>query len=185
LTWEFAAEKPTEELLDLTCTLSYQTLLENLLRPILIAVFLSLFLIPAQARLGETESQCIRRYGPVLSRISISNPGMTLPELGFVKNGYAFFITFFNGKVGLMTVQKTDQSELSDNEIDLLLTADSAGQKWLKQPIISPKIYWQRDDGSLAQYNPINHMLTLTSSEYINAKEAAKKSEEAKRMHDF
>ncbi len=41
---------------------------KNFLRPLLLTLLASLLLLPVRARLGETEAQCIQRYGPVLNR---------------------------------------------------------------------------------------------------------------------
>ena len=118
------------------------------MRLILIALLLSLLLLPAQARLGETEDQCVQRYGPVLKRATTGDPGLDLPMLVFAKNGYTFGAIMLNDKVGFLSIGKMDKSALSDNEIALFLTANNADQKWTKQDIVSSKVVWFRDDGA-------------------------------------
>lgn len=103
------------------------------MRLILITLLLSLLLLPAHARLGETEDQCVQRYGPVVKRKTTGEPGLDLPVLLFMKNGYSFAAVMLNDKVCFLLIEKTDQTAFSDNEIDLFLTANDAEQKWIKQ----------------------------------------------------
>ena len=155
------------------------------MRLILITLLLSLLLLPAHARLGETEDQCVQRYGPVVNRTTSGISGLDLPMLVFAKNGYKVVTIMLNDKVCCLTILKADQTALSDNEIDLFLTANNANQKWTKQDGVSTNIVWFRDDGTQAQYDPSQHALIIVSKEYLDVKAAAQKAEDAKKTQGF
>jgi len=165
--------------------LGYHVPLEKLMRLLLIALLFLLLAPPARARLGENEEQCVRRYGPVVGHYSTHDPGLDLPVLVFNKNGYAVSATLLNSRVRELKVRKLDDSDLSDNEMGIFLNANRENLKWIRQPAMSLKSYWLRDDGAQAEYNPINHTLTLTAAEYLAAKAAAVKVDEVKRTEGF
>lgn len=147
------------------------------------AVFLAM--LPAHARLGETEDQCIARYGPVLKRGTSYTTGKPLPALVFIKNDYLFYAILLDGKVGFLSLQKTDKSELSDNEINTFLDANSENQKWTSHGVISGIEAWFRDDGSQAQYDPADHSLCLILKAYGDAQTAAEKAAEDQKLKGF
>ena len=150
----------------------------------IIAVLFIIATLPAFARLGETEDQCVARYGPVVLRDTDSSP-LKLPLLAFAKNGFTFGALMLNAKVGLLTIQKTDKSSFSDNELDLFLAANSAGQKWIRSDDISVNQDWVRDDGAKAEYNPFAHTFGFASKEYLAAMAEATKADETKKTSGF
>jgi len=155
------------------------------MRPVLLALLCPLLILPANARLGETEAQCVVRYGPVLDRATSQEAGIALPLLSFTKNGYMFDATMLKGKVAHLVIQKADSAEFSDNEVAIFLTSNSAGQKWTEQVDTPTKPRWLRDDGSEAEYDRLHHWITLSSKDYLVAKEAAKRNEESQKTQGF
>ena len=156
------------------------------MRTILCIMAISMFvMIPAWARLGETEDQCVQRYGAVLTRTTVVEFGQKLPTLAFVKNGYMIVAEMLDGKVGLMMITKADSTDFSENEQQLLIDADSSGQKWAKQNDLSVDSLWIRDDGAQAQYKPLDKALIFVSKDFIAARGAAAKADEAKKTQGF
>jgi hypothetical protein len=153
----------------------------------LLAFITLTILLPAvaHARLGETEDQCVARYGAVFARTTADEFGMALPMLVFLKNGYKLGVVLLDGKAGLTLISKSDDTDFSDNEVELLLTADSAGQKWAKQSVISVKEVWLRDDGAKAQHDPLAKSLTLYSKDFEIAVDNSQKDAEAKKTAGF
>lgn len=149
-----------------------------------IALF-ALAVLPAYARLGETEDQCIARYGAVVKQDQITSYGLSLPALGFVKNGYIIMVAFLSNKAGMIEISKQDGSDISENEITNFLDANSGGQKWNKQNAFSVDSNWMREDGAKAQYDPFQKNLTLATKEFEAAMEAAKKADEDKKTQGF
>lgn len=82
----------------------------------------------ASARIGETEKQCIARYG---KPVKFLDKG-TL----FIKGQMKIFVTFSKGKAESIWLQKTDPDRptlampISKEEIDTFLIANSQGHQW-------------------------------------------------------
>ena len=155
------------------------------LRPFLIVVVLAGLVLPARARLGESEEQCVLRYGPVVERTTSADPGLNLPVLLFNKNGYAFTATLFHGRVGALLIQRGDSAELSPEEIQLFLDANRAGEKWERQPGVMPRTVWLRDDGTQAAYDELHHRLLLSTKVYLQAQADAVQAEEVRKTQGF
>ncbi len=83
----------------------------------------------AQARIGETEAQCVARYG---------KPVKVLPKgLLFAKNGMRIYVTFSGGVADCIFLQKADGAEakskalpISEGEIQKFLSENSHGCQW-------------------------------------------------------
>jgi hypothetical protein len=96
------------------------------------ALFAVLFLTVAastgMARIGETEKQCIARYGKPVKFLEKG----TL----FIKGQMKIFVTFSEGKAESIWLQKTDPERptmalpISKEEIDTFLIANSQGHQW-------------------------------------------------------
>jgi hypothetical protein len=111
--------------------------------------------LPAHARLGETEDQLTARYGKG------SVPWQSTPEYPvsvqmFYKNGTTITVRLIDG----ISVGETYQQDsgATEKEMDALLTANAQGHTWKQkktkaaasdEPI--SKI-WFRDDGAFAFY---------------------------------
>jgi hypothetical protein len=91
-------------------------------------VFLAVTASDASARIGETEKQCIARYGKPVKFLEKG----TL----FVKGQLKIFVTFSGGKAESIWLQKTDPDRptlampISKEEIDTFLIANSQGHQW-------------------------------------------------------
>ena len=80
------------------------------------------------ARIGETEKQCIARYGKPVKFLEKG----TL----FIKGQMKIYVTFAEGKAESIWLQKTDPERptlampISKEEIDSFLIANSQGHQW-------------------------------------------------------
>jgi hypothetical protein len=151
------------------------------MRHLLIVVLFALALIPARARLGETQDQCNQRYGTPLKVVEAGGD-FNYRTVFYMKNGYTICASFINGVCAMLYVAKADNSELSDNEQEALLAASSEGKKWTKADIISMQTVWNRDDGAKAQYEPLKHTLMFLSKAYMAAETERAKVEENKKL---
>jgi hypothetical protein len=137
--------------------------------------------LSCQARLGEILDQCIARYGdPVPQKEKTPVPGGVGDSMAvFHKNGFILTMIFLKGTVGAEVVSKDDGSDLSDNEEQNLLDADSASMQWTKPDGVDPTgTVWFRDDKAVARYDIVQHALTLESKEFWDAAQAKKKADE-------
>jgi hypothetical protein len=96
-----------------------------------IAITLLMLVSPAFARIGETEQQIEARYGR--SSRTLSKGNEPLQKL-YRSSGLNIGVTYIDGVSQCEIFSKQDDSELSKNEIALLLEANAAGTKWIEHP---------------------------------------------------
>jgi hypothetical protein len=132
------------------------------------------------ARIGETEEECAARYG---------EPTKTLPNNSFLyqKSDLNIFIIFFNGKADAIAYSKIAKGQqLSENEIELLLTSNSGVVPWQKRAVISLNRDWATENGELlANYDAVGHMLMIATKDYFARQKAAKDAKEGQNLEGF
>jgi hypothetical protein len=101
------------------------------LKTLFVAVALSLLVSPAFARIGETEQQIEKRYGKSTLTVSTGNEPL---QKGYQSSGLNITVTYLDGVSQREIFTKQDGSELSKNEIAILLEANAAGSKWIEDP---------------------------------------------------
>ena len=153
-----------------------------------IALFISILFIvssAAYARIGETLQQCIERYG---QPIKTTPEGMIL----FSKSGLYVFVHFFEEKADAIAFRKVEEdalqtpAEISQNEIDLLLSSNGQGHEWKKREVISMDSEWETDDGKIiATYGTMQHLLIVVTKDYTDREDAAKKAKEKENLNNF
>ena len=114
----------------------------------LIFLLLLLTALPCFARLGETEAQCIARYGqPDMREPAISEGSDQVKEDVFLKNGMRFAALFLNDKCCSICFYKADDEPFDATEARFILDANADGQAWT--PTATPNEY-VRADGAKA-----------------------------------
>jgi hypothetical protein len=96
-----------------------------------IAIAFFLLVAPAFARIGETEQQIEKRYGK--STLTVSTGNEPLQKV-YQSSGLNITVTYLDGLSQREIFTKQDGSELSKNEIAILLEANTAGSKWIEDP---------------------------------------------------
>jgi hypothetical protein len=96
-----------------------------------IAIAFFLLVAPAFARIGETEQQIENRYGK--STLTVSTGNEPLQKV-YQSSGLNITVTYLDGVSQREIFTKQDGSELSKNEIAILLEANTAGSKWIEDP---------------------------------------------------
>lgn len=140
--------------------------------------------VSAYARIGETLEQCIERYGDPLKNDS--------SNAMFSKAGVYVYAHFFEGKADMITFRKIEEDvlerpvELSQTEINVLLSSNGQGHEWAKQNSPSMDSDWKTDDGKvLAHYTFMDHVLIVATAEYMARAAAAKDAEEKEKLNSF
>jgi hypothetical protein len=107
----------------------------------------------------------------------------------FSKGGFEINATFFDGKADAIGFRKERKDvlgtseEMSGNEIQLLLDANSNGKTWAKDNVISMDKNWSTEDGTLkATYISFKHVLVVCTKENIQRFSKAKAAEEATKL---
>ena len=123
------------------------------------ASILTLFLMAsltgsAWARLGETESQLVARYGEELvkTKVKIQGSPITIDAIQFVKTGFSIQVSLLNGISAEEEIHRLQGETLTDDEIKALLIANTKGAPWTEDTAKTdvPR-KWHRDDGATAE----------------------------------
>lgn len=140
----------------------------------------------AEARIGETLEECIKRYG---------NPITVDKDLGtttFLKEGFVVVVKFTDGKVHSVTIEKHDKGQLKldfameDVHIAAFLVANSGGQKWFEVRADEVTRSWLTADGKrLAYYRIQDGIMVMTTSQAVVAGNREREEEEKKKVKDF
>jgi hypothetical protein len=137
-----------------------------------------------QARINETTQQCQDRYGKPLSvKDNIA---------GYKKSGLLIMIQFYDGKAEMIMFRKAEKNilgtpeELSENEIQALLNANSNKKVWKERNSISLNKEWETEDGQvLAQYDIMENVLYISTKDTLDRAEEEKKAAEEEKLKDF
>jgi hypothetical protein len=131
----------------------------------MMALFLAFSTAICRAALGETENQCLARYGPefdVQDNLGFDVIGdraasfhLKMPAGTFVIN-----VTFLNGRAALEKITSADTSrDITEDQKKAILDSDSAGFMWNEKAatyhtdrsdVTSGTQRWLRSDGATA-----------------------------------
>jgi hypothetical protein len=156
------------------------------MKPIFLLLVSAVLSIPAYARLGETEAECIRRYGDPIGRKDSSKLVI------FSKNGLLITVQFHKGRADYISYRKhreyPDPYWFSETEISTLLKANGRGQKWeMTQSPRENGNHWVTEDRSLSAITweikeNREDVLAILTSGNLNRGEAAREAEERKQI---
>lgn len=146
---------------------------------------------PAFARIGETPEQCEQRYGE-------SNPLKSTGDTKtYHKGDFSITIAFLKGKAAFIEFVRDirtdapvwDARNLSEEEIQKLLTANASGKSWKKQPSAplkegEPEItFWLLEDNSCLAIYVKGVSLKIVTREYDQLRaDEAQAEEDRKKM---
>jgi hypothetical protein len=155
-----------------------------------IAMLASLLLLcltaAAQARLGESISQLVSRYGPPVSTAEQKpGPGKVAAVVDtYQKNGFQIVVTRLGDVSAAESFKKLNGDAFTSDEVQTLLEDNSAGRAWQAPQQVNGKQQWLRDDGSIASLDG-GHVLTLVSAELLNMESSAKQLQAAPSLQGF
>ena len=162
----------------------------------------------SQARLGDTERQCVERYGSALppKKQLIVQPDLIpgLPHATYHYQGWNIRIVFAGGHVVAQEYQKKPPhpsgQSIKTDERAAVLASESAGNTW-NQTLIHPLQsslpasiianawmggqYWMRSDGAYATLTPMAYSLVLYSKEGLEAARQAAAAKEQNRKESI
>ena len=136
----------------------------------------------AQARIGETVDECVKRYGKPekydeAAKAFICN-----------KDGVLILLWFTEGKCcKIVLVKQRDKNNLpeffSEVELETLLAANGEGWQKIKTGLTTS---WQNADGSrLAQYSSLDGSLVLMTRAQVELDAAAVDAAEKAKLKNF
>lgn len=144
-------------------------------------VSLSLTML-SHGRIGETLKKCEARYGKVHKK-DLNRGGYQ-----FVKSEFTLTLNFFKGECDALSVSKVKSwRDLSDNEIKLLMKANSLGHEWVKIRGLNPNIkYWSTNKNKLrAQYDTSTHTLIIITLDKLARSSDAEAKKEKEGLDGF
>ena len=106
----------------------------------------------ALAGLGDSESQCLEKFGPSVKESPSSGVGDKL--LYYEKGGVGIGVEYWKGRAACLFYKKTlRDAKLTDAEIEAFLEESRDGSFWEGSHVIGEGKRWGRNDGkALAHY---------------------------------
>lgn len=138
-------------------------------------VLFALLLSAAQARLGDTEAELIKRFGrpTSISSHSVSAQGKSFvlgPTLRFRQDDWTMRCDLIDGRCVRISYSKI--GDWSDDHVRMVINANAQGALWNeKSPYPKSQRNWFRSDGSTATWSKFGGM-DLTWDTYNKAKTA-------------
>lgn len=138
----------------------------------------------AFARIGDTPEQSVQRYG---------SPYKTKAPFAYYKKAGLLITTeLHEGKTEFLLFRKVEENvlgkgvEISDNELEKLLSSSGGERIWKKLQVISVDREWGTEDGELyAVYKTFDNTLMILTKGYLDRATAAKKAKENKTLEGF
>ena len=152
-----------------------------------IAILSALFslIIPASARLGETRTECIARYGEPAA-------GSTERATVFTKAGFRIGVIFKDGKAEALQISKVETDVLGNStpmteaEIETILRANGSGKEWKRVSGLIMDKDWQTEDSSaIANYSASKNILGLYLKAFVDRSAAEVEAKEKKNLEGF
>jgi hypothetical protein len=152
--------------------------------PSALVAFVLIVVLPVRARVGESETQSIARYGPPTATVE-TGEGHPYRTLTFSHAGYLITTQFLGGTCALICFQKPGGAEFGEDDLDLLLKSEADGQAWARSALVSIDLIWNRPDGAMARYDTAHHAFAVCSAAYLKAEQQRKGAEKARKLNDL
>lgn len=110
------------------------------------AAFLALGALPAQARLGETEKEIEKRYGPPVRKLMAATKRDKTRLYSF--KGMQIKVTFLDGKSQLENYSRPSTKKLIESEINLLMKVNAPDLEWLELKAENDDRSWVSQDAA-------------------------------------
>lgn len=135
----------------------------------------------AQARLGETLTDCKSRYGEPLKQDEKTQVVM------FRKSGVYITCAFFEGKCDKIWYQREDGEQFSDVEFEALRESNKAGSEWMEpaRKMIGGDMWHTTDASRIAVRLISPRMIQIATKEQIEREAEATARKEKERLNGF
>lgn len=150
-------------------------------------LFAVLAVSAADARIGESQEQCIARYGRPIEKV---NPGKMVI---FMKEEFGIGVEFHHGKADKLVFVKMSGKiggrfsiPMNDKEVMMLLAANGGGRKWNKLGGNVSRTLWMSNDAQMmADRNSVTGELVISTKAYMEREIAGVEVDEAKKLKGF
>ncbi len=134
----------------------------------ILCLLLILALTPtlALAGLGDTESQCLEKFGSSVKQTAGSGVGEKL--VFYERGGVGIGVEFWNSRASCLFYKKTVRNDgLSDAEIEAFLAESREDSYWEGAHMIGEGRRWARKDGkAVAHYNAQQKLLMIMTDAF-------------------
>ncbi len=138
-----------------------------------ILVVLVVLVFRAEARIGETEEQCVGRYGKVIERKHSEKPPA---EVCLFETGrFRIWASFLKGHVAALQVTTLDDAPFSEDELQVIMKANSEGATWREIEAAGYRKFRRSDDGATMSVVANSEALLIESAEWKAASEGMSK----------
>jgi hypothetical protein len=127
-----------------------------------------IFASTAGARIGETEEQCVKRYGEPVERLrEDKTPGDVVV---FKTGAFQIKAYFISGKAECLLISKIDRGKFSNEELSILLGSNSGNATWMPERGIDQIQEYSRSDRRARAIVAAGDTLMIESSTFIAAR---------------
>jgi hypothetical protein len=149
----------------------------------LLLLLLLMLVSPASARIGETEQQIEAGYGKPIRDAGAFVVGSSARF--YRHSGFFILVSFVDGKSVFEGLNKEDESEITKDEIAVLLRAN--GKNWqVARAVATGEPSWTSTDGSVvAVYDSRGHKLVLCSNRFLQMRDAFNQVAASSKLKDF
>jgi hypothetical protein len=131
---------------------------------------------PSEARIGETELEIVKRYGPVLKRSSLSELPVTFHRF----KEWIVLVTYVNDRSATEVIQ--GKSEITETAALAMASAIVGRTNWAKARSVRPDTIWVSGDSQATlEQKPAAWSLTIETKAF----DAAVRVNEKKRSAGF
>ena len=143
------------------------------MRAVILVVLVAL-VFRAEARIGETEEQCVGRYGKVIRREHREKPPA---EVCLFETGrFRIWTSFLKGHVAAMQITTLDDAPFSEDELQVIMKANSGRATWREiEGAPSRTREFRRSDDEATMFVVKGDALLIESTEWKAASEGTSK----------
>lgn len=137
-----------------------------------------------EARLGETQAEIEKRYGPPIRKLKFQKP--IEKKLKYHFGGYVIEVSFIQDRCVIEAVDRDDRGFFGEDEIAALLRANEAGLSWQREESSNTEREYRRTDGkAVARLNAYLTRLTLASADSATPSEKVEGKPVRKALEGF
>lgn len=113
--------------------------------PVLIVLLLALAAGRADARIGETQAEIDKRYGPPFKKLKFQKP--IEKKFNYHFAGFVIEVSFIQDRSIMELFERDDRGFISEEEIAVLLKANESASTWRREESSNTEREYRRADG--------------------------------------
>jgi hypothetical protein len=116
------------------------------------------------ARLGESQAEIEKRYGPPFRKLKFQKP--IEKRFSYRFSGYAIEVSFIEDRSVLELIERDDRGFFADDEVAAFLRANEVGLSWRREESENTERVYRRADGkAVARLNAYMTKFMIATSD--------------------